>query len=115
MYVLHNNREMLIVQIYLYAGFLLNFLRMTPKIFQGPNLVVLQHNIYFTTKDCQGNSSFNILLYWLTWFVYAMQAHSAYNGIGIVKLMGRHSGFIAMHASLASGQIDVCLIPEVCF
>ena len=28
--------------------------------------------------------------------------------------MGRSSGFIAMHASLSSGQIDVCLIPEVC-
>lgn len=41
------------------------------------------------------------------------QAHSAYHGIGVVKLMGRSSGFIAMHASLASGQIDICLIPEV--
>ncbi|XP_062079630.1 ATP-dependent 6-phosphofructokinase 5, chloroplastic-like [Humulus lupulus] len=29
--------------------------------------------------------------------------------------MGRSSGFIAMHASLASGQIDICLIPEVPF
>lgn len=43
-----------------------------------------------------------------------LQAHSAYRGIGIVKLMGRSSGFIAMQASLASGQIDICLIPEVC-
>ena len=41
------------------------------------------------------------------------QAHSAYRGIGIVKLMGRSSGFIAMQASLASGQVDICLIPEV--
>lgn len=31
-----------------------------------------------------------------------------------MKLMGRSSGFIAMQASLASGQIDICLIPEVC-
>ncbi|XP_031115186.1 ATP-dependent 6-phosphofructokinase 5, chloroplastic-like [Ipomoea triloba] len=44
-----------------------------------------------------------------------IEAHSAYHGIGVVKLMGRSSGFIAMHASLASGQIDVCLIPEVPF
>ncbi|KAL7612865.1 hypothetical protein Lser_V15G06974 [Lactuca serriola] len=44
-----------------------------------------------------------------------IEAHSAYRGIGIVKLMGRSSGFIAMHASLASGQIDICLIPEVPF
>nr|DAD31236.1 TPA_asm: hypothetical protein HUJ06_010087 [Nelumbo nucifera] len=44
-----------------------------------------------------------------------IEAHSAYHGIGLVKLMGRSSGFIAMHASLSSGQIDVCLIPEVPF
>ncbi|KAK2977308.1 hypothetical protein RJ640_013073 [Escallonia rubra] len=44
-----------------------------------------------------------------------IEAHSAYRGIGIVKLMGRSSGFIAMQASLASGQVDICLIPEVAF
>ncbi|KAL6655585.1 hypothetical protein ACP70R_006411 [Stipagrostis hirtigluma subsp. patula] len=44
-----------------------------------------------------------------------IEARSAYHGIGLVKLMGRSSGFIAMHASLSSGQIDVCLIPEVSF
>lgn len=44
-----------------------------------------------------------------------IEAHSAYHGIGIVKLMGRSCGFIAMHASLASGQVDICLIPEIPF
>ncbi|XP_043805757.1 ATP-dependent 6-phosphofructokinase 5, chloroplastic isoform X2 [Manihot esculenta] len=44
-----------------------------------------------------------------------IEAHSAYHGIGVVKLMGRSSGFIAMHAALASGQVDICLIPEVPF
>ncbi|XP_074574805.1 ATP-dependent 6-phosphofructokinase 5, chloroplastic-like [Curcuma longa] len=44
-----------------------------------------------------------------------IEAHSAYHGIGLVKLMGRSCGFIAMHASLSSGQIDICLIPEVPF
>lgn len=34
------------------------------------------------------------------------------NGIGVVKLMGRHAGFIATHAALASGDCDLCLIPE---
>jgi 6-phosphofructokinase 1 len=29
--------------------------------------------------------------------------------------MGRHSGFISIHASLASEHIDVCLIPKVPF
>ncbi|XP_074308500.1 ATP-dependent 6-phosphofructokinase 5, chloroplastic [Silene latifolia] len=44
-----------------------------------------------------------------------IEAHSAYRGVGLVKLMGRNSGFIAMHASLSSGQVDICLIPEVPF
>jgi 6-phosphofructokinase 1 len=29
--------------------------------------------------------------------------------------MGRSSGFIAMQASMASGVVDVCLIPEITF
>ena len=29
--------------------------------------------------------------------------------------MGRHAGWIAMHASLASRDVDVCLIPECNF
>jgi 6-phosphofructokinase 1 len=35
------------------------------------------------------------------------------NGIGIVKLMGRSAGFIAAHSTLASGDVDLCLIPEI--
>lgn len=45
----------------------------------------------------------------------AIEAKSAYRGVGVVKLMGRQSGFIAMYASIASGEVDVCLIPEVKF
>ncbi|KAF9681072.1 hypothetical protein SADUNF_Sadunf06G0187500 [Salix dunnii] len=41
-----------------------------------------------------------------------VEAGSFENGIGVVKLMGRHSGFIAMHATLASRDVDCCLIPE---
>ena len=33
-----------------------------------------------------------------------VEATSAYKGIGLVKLMGRQSGFIAMQASMASGM-----------
>ena len=40
------------------------------------------------------------------------EAEACPNGVGIVKLMGRHSGFIAMHATLASGDVDLCLVPE---
>ena len=42
-----------------------------------------------------------------------VEASCAPNGIGIVKLMGRSAGFIAAHASLSSGDVDLCLIPEV--
>ncbi|GAB2275831.1 ATP-dependent 6-phosphofructokinase 3 [Dionaea muscipula] len=41
-----------------------------------------------------------------------VEAESMENGIGIVKLMGRYSGFIAMYATLASRDVDCCLIPE---
>jgi 6-phosphofructokinase 1 len=42
-----------------------------------------------------------------------VEATGARNGVGLVKLMGRHSGFIACHAALASTDVDVVLIPEV--
>ena len=44
-----------------------------------------------------------------------VEAASGYRGIGIVKLMGRRSGLIAVQATLASGLVDACLIPEVPF
>jgi 6-phosphofructokinase 1 len=44
-----------------------------------------------------------------------MEAKGAYNGIGIVKVMGRHSGFIAANATIASGDVNICLVPEVPF
>ena len=44
-----------------------------------------------------------------------MEAHSQINGIGLVKLMGRESGFIATATALASHEVNFCLIPEVPF
>ncbi|MCR5289883.1 MAG: ATP-dependent 6-phosphofructokinase [Treponema sp.] len=44
-----------------------------------------------------------------------MEAHSQINGIGLVKLMGRESGFIATQTALASHEANFCLIPEVPF
>ncbi|ERN15213.1 ATP-dependent 6-phosphofructokinase 6 [Amborella trichopoda] len=41
-----------------------------------------------------------------------VEAESVENGVGVVKLMGRYSGFIAMYATLASRDVDCCLIPE---
>ncbi|KAJ1560996.1 hypothetical protein HK096_006385, partial [Nowakowskiella sp. JEL0078] len=43
------------------------------------------------------------------------EARSAKNGIGIVKLMGRESGFISLHAALASGDVNLLLLPEMKF
>ena len=44
-----------------------------------------------------------------------VEAKSAYNGIGLVKLMGRDAGFIAAEATKASGDVNFCLIPEAKF
>ena len=44
-----------------------------------------------------------------------MEAYSAINGIGLVKVMGRESGFIAAHTALASHEVNFVLIPEVPF
>jgi 6-phosphofructokinase 1 len=43
------------------------------------------------------------------------EATGARNGIGLVKLMGRESGFIAAYATLANSDVNYCLIPEVSF
>ena len=44
-----------------------------------------------------------------------MEAHSHINGIGLIKLMGRESGFIATATALASHEANFCLIPEIPF
>jgi 6-phosphofructokinase 1 len=44
-----------------------------------------------------------------------VEAQGARNGIGLVKLMGRESGFIATYAALAYSDVNFCLIPEVPF
>jgi 6-phosphofructokinase 1 len=43
------------------------------------------------------------------------EAEGARNGIGLVKLMGRQSGFIAAYATLANSDVNFCLVPEVPF
>jgi 6-phosphofructokinase 1 len=42
-----------------------------------------------------------------------VEATSCEKGVGIVKLMGRDAGFVAMHAALASTIVDLVMIPEV--
>jgi 6-phosphofructokinase 1 len=43
------------------------------------------------------------------------EAEAAHNGIGLVKLMGRDSGFIAAYSVLVDSQVNFCLVPEVPF
>ncbi len=43
------------------------------------------------------------------------EARGAFNGVAVVKLMGRHSGFIAAMAAVANGDANYVLIPEVPF
>jgi len=43
------------------------------------------------------------------------EATGARNGVGLVKLMGRESGFIAAFASLAYNDVNYCLVPELPF
>ncbi len=43
------------------------------------------------------------------------EVYSLSDGVGIVKLMGRDSGFIAANACLSNNNANVCLIPEVDF
>ena len=44
-----------------------------------------------------------------------VEARDAVNGIGLVKLMGRHAGFIAAGASVVSQEADFTLVPEIPF
>ncbi len=43
------------------------------------------------------------------------EARGCIRGVGLVKLMGRHAGYIAANATLGSQEVNFCLIPEVPF
>jgi len=43
------------------------------------------------------------------------EAHGTINGVGLVKVMGRESGFIAAEAALSNQEVNFVLIPEVPF
>jgi 6-phosphofructokinase 1 len=43
------------------------------------------------------------------------EARGAWNGVGLLKLMGRHSGFVAANATLSNPDVNFCLVPEVPF
>ncbi|CAG0911007.1 unnamed protein product, partial [Cyprideis torosa] len=60
----------------------------------------------FETAVAEGASAINAA---------EVEAKGMPNGIGLVKLMGRNAGFIAATATIASGNVNFCLIPEVPF
>lgn len=43
------------------------------------------------------------------------EAEGAPHGVGLVKVMGRHAGFVAANATLALSEVNFCLVPEVPF
>ncbi|MBQ4106734.1 MAG: ATP-dependent 6-phosphofructokinase [Lentisphaeria bacterium] len=57
---------------------------------------------------------FETAIYTSAHFVTAAhnEAEGAYNGIGLVKVMGRDSGFIAAAATLGNSHVNYCLVPE---
>ncbi|HLU50348.1 MAG TPA: 6-phosphofructokinase, partial [Planctomycetota bacterium] len=44
-----------------------------------------------------------------------IEAHDFPWGVAVIRLMGRDSGFIAAAATVASGDVNFCLVPEVDF
>eukprot|EP00741_Cyanophora_paradoxa_P008447 tig00001331_g8174.t1 len=44
-----------------------------------------------------------------------VEAKSYHNSIALIKVMGRHAGFIAVYSTLAARDVNICLIPEVRF
>ncbi|MBO5762827.1 MAG: ATP-dependent 6-phosphofructokinase [Lentisphaeria bacterium] len=57
---------------------------------------------------------FETAIYTSSLFVTAAhnEAEGAYNGVGLIKVMGRDSGFIAAYTTLANSHINYCLVPE---
>lgn len=73
----------------------------------------IDNDISFTTRTFGFDTAYSVA----TGAIRAahVEATGAFNGIGLVKLMGRHAGFIAAHAALASGDVNFVLVPEVDF
>jgi len=44
-----------------------------------------------------------------------VEAESAEYGVGIVKLMGRNCGYMAVGTTLISRDVNICLVPEISF
>jgi len=73
----------------------------------------IDNDINFIERSFGFETSFSVAMKILEEAHY--EAKGAYNGIAIVKLMGRDSGFIAANAALASPDVNFVIIPEMDF
>jgi 6-phosphofructokinase 1 len=70
------------------------------------DIPLIQHSFGFDTAVTESRAAI---------FAAHAEATGAKNGVGLVKLMGRHAGFIAAYAALAHNDVNFCLVPEVRF
>ena len=73
----------------------------------------IDNDLPFTDQSFGFQSAFARATDFIT--AVSVEAAASANGVGIVKLMGRHSGFIASYAALAANCADIVLIPEIPF
>jgi 6-phosphofructokinase 1 len=71
----------------------------------------IDNDIHFTDRSFGFESAFAAAVEVIR--AAHVEATGARNGIGLVKLMGRHSGFIACHAAVAATDANFVLVPEV--
>jgi len=71
----------------------------------------IDNDIHFTDRSFGFESAFSAAVEAIR--SAHVEATGARNGVGLVKLMGRHSGFIACSAALAATDANFVLIPEV--
>ncbi|MEV6897130.1 ATP-dependent 6-phosphofructokinase [Amycolatopsis sp. NPDC051372] len=73
----------------------------------------IDNDLPFTDQSFGFQSAFARATDFIT--AVSVEAAASPNGVGIVKLMGRHSGFIASYAALSANAADIVLIPEIPF
>jgi 6-phosphofructokinase 1 len=73
----------------------------------------IDNDISFVAKSFGFETAFSIAVDAIA--SASAESEGAYNGIGLVKLMGRHSGYVAACAALALKEVNFILIPEVDF
>ena len=73
----------------------------------------IDNDIPFVSQSFGFNTAIEVARYVLD--CAHTESRSVYNGIGLVKLMGRSAGFVTAGAALASQQANFVLIPEVPF